>query len=713
MAALPIAPPTSQNRGALQVAGLAATNAAEAQQKEAQAASQTVTPEEETGLAGIIRRDWDIFQRHRNTVAGWSLRLLSALRQFNGQYDPEKLAQIRQFGGSEIYARLTAVKCRGASSLLRDVYLNEDRPWGLVAPADPEIPLSVFSDITTAVQSEIQNQVANGEPPPSKDDVRDRTLGLIEAARQTAKKKAQQQVEIAEDKIQTLLDEGGYYTALGECLTDIPIFPFTCLKGPVVKMQPIVQWRNGTPFSDVQPRLTWARVSPFDIWFTPGVADIANATVIERLRLTRASINDLLDLPGYNHTAIKEVLTFYGRGYTEAPDFTDAQRAVLESRENPTMNESWLIDCLEYHGNVQGDVLLQAGMDKKLIPDPMRDYAIEAWLIGRYVIKLQLSPSPRKRHPYFITSWEKVPGTPVGNALPDTIGDLQDAANASLRSIVNNMAMASGPQVVVFDDRLSGMENGEQIFPWKRWHVVSDPMGNSSTSVKPVDFFQPQANFQENWAVFQGIYGLADDISAIPRYLQGSAPGGAGRTASGLAMLMGNASKVLQTVCSNIDTDIIAPSLQGLLDIVLLTDTTDILDGTEKIVVKGVQVAMQRETQRSRQMEFLQGTMNPIDLQIMGPAGRAAVLREVAKGLGIPGEKIVPSDDDLKAQQDAAKNLAQQNGQPGHALAPPGAPNGAAQAQGSQPSPPNMDMGPRTNLLQRPPVPAGGVGGSP
>ena len=40
---------------------------------------------------------------------------------------------------------------------------------------------------------------------------------------------------------------------------------------------------------------------------------------------------------------------------------------------------------------------------------------------------------------------------------------------------------------------------------------------------------------------------MADDVSAIPRYMTGGAQaGGAGRTASGLSMLMSNAAKTLQ-----------------------------------------------------------------------------------------------------------------------------------------------------------------------
>ena len=123
----------------------------------------------------------------------------------------------------------------------------------------------------------------------------------------------------------------------------------------------------------------------------------------------------------------------------------------LESRENPAWNRSGLITQMEFHGNVQGRVLQEYGMPG--ISDELRDYRIDAYCHRQHVIKANLSPSPRARHNYFITSFEKVPGTPVGNGLIDMIADLQDVANATLRSLVNNVSIASGPQVVVNDDR--------------------------------------------------------------------------------------------------------------------------------------------------------------------------------------------------------------------------------------------------------------------
>jgi len=667
----------------------------EAQDKARAAAAKPKENDVDPGtLDSYIRRQLDIFQRHRDNSSGWSNRLLHALRVFNGEYDSQKLSEIQKFGGSTAYARIVAMKCRGASSLLRDVYLSPDRPWGLDASDDPKIPDDIMKSINELVQVEIGTMAGAGEPPDI-DAIRDRTMQLVEGARQAAKKNAEFRARIAEDKLDEILKLGGFYKALAEFITDLPLFPFAVIKGPVVRILPVVQWENGRTVVKQVPRLTWSRVSPFDVWWTPGVSDIEDATVIERTRVTRADLNDLLDLPGYNQDAIKQVLDMYGSGgLVDNPDGSESERAVHESRENPHTNESGMIDCYEFTGNVQGKMLLLNGMSPKLITDPLRDYFVQAWIIGNYVIKVQLAPSPRKRHPYYITSFEKVPGTPVGNGLPDILADIQEAGNATFRALINNMSIASGPQVVVNDDRLSANENGEELFPWKRWHMTSDPLGGN-TNQKPVEFFQPNSNAQELLGVYKSFVDMADELSAIPKYLSGAGTtSGAGRTASGLAMLMGNASKILQTVAANVDRDVLEPLLGALFDMIMLTDESGVLMGDEKVRVLGVSVAVQKETQRARQLEFLQITANPIDAQIVGPKGRAAILRNVAQTIGMPGEEIVPSEDTMDAMQKQSAMMGQATGIPGHG----GMGEQAAAAEGGQPSPLNQDMGPRTNV---------------
>jgi hypothetical protein len=683
-------------------------------------------------LAAYVMRLFDTMRRHRDSADGWTHRLVHAMRCFNGEYDPATLAEIKRFGGSEVYARIIAVKCRAAASMLRDIYLSGGpRPWGVEPTPDPVIPDDVEADIEKALAAEQgtatlaaqqgMTDPETGQPlkPPTEEEVLARREALKREARLAALKKAREHAEQAEKLLDDMLVEGGFYQALAEFLMDLPLFPFAVIQGPVVYLTPSVKWERG-PDGQVRAvkknvaRMFWKRVSPFDIWWSPGASTVEAADFIVRERKSRAEINAMLGVPGYKEENVRAILDEFPGGFTLPPDSSDSTRAALESRES-TDSDSGMYDCLMFHGSVQGRMLREYGMSRKDVPDETRDYSVQLWLIHNKVIKCQLSPSPRERPPFYITSYNKVPGTMVGNAITDVLSDIQDVCNATLRALVNNMAMSSGPQVAVNEDVVSLGENTNEMWPWKIWKYTNGRPG--STVNDPIRFFMPNSNAQQLLGVYEKFTQIADETSALPRYVTGSERmGGAGRTASGLAMLMNNSSKMLQTVVANIDNDIFEPLLQMLYDLLMLTDRTGRMRGDERIMVKGVAVAMQRETERQRQIEMLQATANPIDAPIMGMRGRAALLRAVSKTLGLDGEAIIPSDEELAAREQAAQAaaMAQAMAPPGGAPgAPPGGPPGppqeqaARQAQGAQQggaeTGPRPIQGPRVNLQQQMP----------
>jgi hypothetical protein len=608
-------------------------------------------------LGNYIRQRWYSFRDHRNSNQNSiNDRLLRAQRMFEGQYDPQKLAEIQRFGGSLVYSRLVAVKCRGATSLLRDVYLGAERPWSVEPEPDPSVPASIASVIAQTVATQAAQAAGSGQQP-DPEAVHGQYLRMMHAAQQTAKRQAMLSAENAGNRMDEILQEGGFYSALARFLVDLPLFPFAVIKGPTVRMVSKLVWTNKRPQLQTIPQMCWERVAPQDLYWDPGAQDIGNAEIIERKKLTRNDLVQVMDLPGYDQAAVRGALNDYSTGLRDWMDSPDVEQAMLAARESPSQNFSHLIDAAEYHGLVQGHVLLDNGVDPRQVPDADREYMVQSWVVGRYTIKTQISPSPRQRHPYYVSSFEKVPGTIAGHGLPDILEDLQEVANATLRALVNNMSIASGPQVVVNTELLDPTTNEDSLYPWKRWKVFSDPLGGQTTR-QPITFFQPNSNAQELMGIYSAISGLADDISAIPRYLTGeSLKGGAGRTASGLSMLMGNAQKVLQTVAANIDEDVIRGVLDSLYDMVMLTDTSNLLSGGEQIKVNGVIVALQKETDQQKRLQFLQITANPLDAEIVGEQGRAKVLRALAQDLGMPDD-IVP-DDDAIAAQTAAKKQAQ------------------------------------------------------
>jgi hypothetical protein len=318
------------------------------------------------------------------------------------------------------------------------------------------------------------------------------------------------------------------------------------------------------------------------------------------------------------------------------------------------------------------------------VPDVSKEYFVTAWLIDRLVIKVQINPSTSQRAPYYITAFEQVPGAMVGYGLVDLLEDVQTICNAAARSLVNNSSISSGPQVVINDAVLQPGEN-DDLYPWKRWHVDYDPALVTS-GTKPLEFYQPNMNAAELMGIFKEWSVLGDEISSIPRYMTGNEKvGGAGRTASGLAMLMGNASKTLQNVAASVDRDVVSPILHQLYEMIMLTEP-GAFRGDELIVVKGVNHAVKREQDRMRQLEFLQLTANPIDMAIVGPEGRANVLRSVATNLGLEHEKTVPDDEELKARMAAQQQAAA-------AQAQAGGPQGGGDPR-QQPAPKDQRAGP-------------------
>lgn len=664
---LPAAPTVTaipaQPNSLLRVVGNDQLQAQDAAQVAAQQAAAQSGDIFESQLISHMHKRMQEMRNFRN-AEGVAERLIGALRAYKGKYDAARLTEIRKFGGSEVYARLTTTKCRASTALLRDIYLSAERPWDIEPTPVPETPTNIEQSIQQLVAVEAATLQQSGQQIDPQ-VLQDRVSMLRAAAEQAAKHQARKEAARSADKLDDILIEGNFYQALAEFLIDLPIFPFAIIKGPTVRRQSQLKWTEGKATLEQIPKMFWNRVSPFDLYWSPGAACVEEAEFIERIRLSRADLLSLKGLPGYDDEAISAVLDhFSDTGFHDWWDVTDSERARLENREQwPRHTTNSLLDTAEYHGSVSGKTLIDWGKTSDEITDPEQEYRVQVWMIDRYVIKVQLNPSPSQRSPYYISNFEKVPGTLIGYSLHDLLEDIQGVANAAVRALVNNMGICSGPQVIINDAVVPPGEN-DDLYPWKRWHVRFDPMVTGTS--KPVDFFQPGSNSNELLGVYQQFSVMADEVSAIPRYMTGNEKlGGAGRTASGLAMLMGNAAKTLQNVAASIDRDVIAPLLDELYNMVMLT-MPGLFRGDEQVVVKGVNYAVKREQDRMRQLEFLQITGNPIDLPIIGMEGRANVLRSVASNLGLDSDRVVPDDEQIRAQQQAQQQMAaQQQGAPG------------------------------------------------
>lgn len=619
-----------------------------------------------TNLAGHIRKQWDRMQSAKRENV--EPRLLKCLRQRRGEYDPETQSQIKQQGGSSIYLMLSSNKARAASSWIRDVMTDEGGralPYSVSETPDPDLPPDVVQRVYMQIRMELEQAAALGIQP-SEAELEQYLTARKQEALNEVREIAAKRAENMKTKMDDQLAEGDFLDEFNKFIDDMTTFPYAVMKGPVVKRRKAFHWVQGMGGEfelDLQDELlpTWERVDPFMLYWSSHCTNPDDGDLIERHRLTRAELNELRGVDGYSDSAIAAVLEDYGRGGLHEWLWIDGQKATAEGKNLSEVmsNSDGLIDALQFWGSVQGSLLIEWGLEDGTVEDPLKDYPVELWLIGNWVIKATINPDPLGRKPYYKAAYEEVPGSWLGNSPMDLIRDCQDVCNAAARALVNNMGISSGPQVWVNVSRLPDGEDITQMYPWKIWQFTSD-MAN--TSAPPIDFFQPNSLANELMAIYERFSVLADEYSGVPRYMTGDTPaGGAGRTASGMSMLMNNAGKAIKQVIANIDRNVIHKVVERLWMFNMKYGEDPELKGDVKIVARGANALIVKEAAAQRRNELLQMALsNPIAQQIIGMEGTAQLMREQVKTLDMNPDKIVPAPEVVKARAMVQQALQQQ-----------------------------------------------------
>ena len=612
-------------------------------------------------LVSQIRKHWSAAKDAKQDI---ERDMLAAVRARRGEYAQDVLSKLQSQGSSEIYMMLFATKARQAKALLSDVLLGSgnDKPWTIRPTPKPSLPEDLTAQLL-AEASEIVYRAQESGMPMSNEDIRQLLRDAKMRAEEAVFSEARERCRRAEVQLEDMLAEGGFMDALDSFLDDLTTFKTAFIKGPVVRRKGVLKWEpqaDGTsePVAAEENKPHWERVDPFNVYPAPWARNVNDGYLIERHRLSPSALSDLIGVDGYSDDAIRQVLDAHSTGGLHEWLTVDTERAHAEGRDisSATVGTD-LIDALQYWGEVPGKLLREWGMSEQEVPDEAKVYSVEAWLVGSWVIKAIINTDPLARRPYYGDSFERVPGAFWGTSLYDTVRDCEDMCNATARALANNMGISSGPQVWVNNDRLPNGQDITTMFPWKIWQTLSDPMGGTTP---PMGFFQPSSNAAELMGVFEKFSALADEVSGIPRYMTGDGvAGGAGRTASGMSMMIGNAGKTVKKSLASIDMNVIAPAIRGAYEFVMRYVPDADIKGDLQIVARGAMSLVTKDTAQVRRNEFLQATANPIDMQIIGLDGRAALLREAAKTLDMNTEDIIPAASTVKLRAAQAQMQAQ------------------------------------------------------
>ncbi len=635
--------------------GIIKTNAElEAAEKKAMEEKEQASKPVLTNLAAFIKGAFDAAENHRQ-ISGVTERMTKSRRLKSGEYEAAKLAQIKSVGSSDLFYNITEPKCEAFVAWMTDVFNSgTDTPWGIDPTPIPSLSVQETQRVQELVVERFEGLLASGQPFNPADvtafaqDLYDETLSLKV---DEAEEKSQRMKRLIEDQT----EEGGFGEALSCFFDDLGDYPTAVLKGPIFVKKNRLKWEQGGLKVAEEVIPTWTCVDPFNFYPGPNARHVNESYVCEIYDYDRGDLANMRGVSGWKDEAIEQALSLTKQGSTNSNDNLPGESEMRTYEDKETLERGGAPDAtiraLEFWGNVQGELLQQWGMDSEKAPDKFKSYQVNAVMIDNIVVRCVINPHPLGHKPYYTSSFIKNKNSIWGlHSIPEKIEECQEGVNVCQRNLLNNLAMGAGPQVVVDLDALepSHVSTCNQQYPMKVWPVRG---GNNASARQPVNFFQPNVNADVLTATSEFYEQKADDRTLIPRYVTGDSDvSGAGGTASGLAMLMNASARGIKRVIRNVDRDIIRPSIRAMYIYNMLHSKDDAVKGDAQIVPRGAVAMLTKEQTQLRQQEFLAMTNNPTDMEIIGIEGRAMLLRAVANNLDMDVDKIVPTEEALRAR---------------------------------------------------------------
>lgn len=615
-------------------------------------------------------------QEHRRQT-GVEDALVSSAERCQSRYSDTKMSKINEYGGSAIYMGLTGVKVRNAIAWISEI-LTTDREqlWRLEPTPIVDIPKPLAEQIAEQTVLRIRQVQQEAIEAGQKLELTPQIIyELASGVRdQVLDERRQDSVDAAarmERVIQDQMVESDFNDVFEQLIEDVCSSKAAILKGPIAVSKKVRAWQtqdDGTAKMGVEVKVvpSFYRVDPINFYPSPVAGKPNQGNVVERVGFEHGQLAGLRGQTNYSTEAINRVLGNFnntlGSTLTGGEHLKHEQLRSLDSTKEGQIKTSLV--GWEVWAAVPGKDLIDFGFKKGPDGETPIDandvYDVNIILVDDELIYLDYNMDDLGTRPYSAAGWGRITGSFWSQSIAELMADIQDMCNGSARALSNNMAFSSGPQTVIND--IGRIPDGETLTPpqpFKMWQFVNQ----SNNSGKPVDFFQPDSNAAELLSVYDRFAKLADDYTGIPAYAYGNdRVAGAGRTASGLSMLMSSAARGVKKIILRMDDNILRKAVEDLYyynlkysEDAFLRKAADV-----NIVATGAIQIMVKEQMASRRLEFLQATTNDIDFKLMSHEGRADMLRDIASTLDMDSSPVKTREQIAEMIQQDAQAAAEQ-----------------------------------------------------
>jgi len=396
------------------------------------------------------------------------------------------------------------------------------------------------------------------------------------------------------------------------------------------------------------------RVSPWDFYPDMTASKIEDSEkTFEVHRKTRLQMLELLQTPGFISRQIKKVL----EGKNEDRSQYDATgKYVAELRRIAGIDSVGFLDnrflMVEYHGAIDNEILVQLGVPVD-VEDPLQMTEVFVWFVEDIVIKIAPHHLDSKDKLYSVTNWEQDDASIFGYGVPYTLRAPQKVTNASWRMVMDNAGLSTGPQIVINQALIQPADGTWQLTPRKLWLADEEDIDIE----KAFKTFNIDSHQNELLQIFYEAKKLAEEESNLPKVMEG-AQGTAGRSFSGLSMIMNAGNINLKRAVRYYDDNITITMLKRMYDWNMQFNPDNSIKGDYEVQAKGSSELMVKELQSQGLMMMLQFASNPI-------FGRRInvneALREIAKSLHLNSRKIIRDEQEvLREEKEESQQVQEQ-----------------------------------------------------
>ena len=404
---------------------------------------------------------------------------------------------------------------------------------------------------------------------------------------------------------------------------------------------------------EVMPNMTV--ISPLDFYPDAGAYSIEQARrCTYRMVLGKGQVMEMLEDPTFRQEEVKKVLDNYPNGIYN-PTYWETAVNSLNKQPNQTMPNGRYV-CFQWWGWLTGEDLHKAGA-KSIPMERFHERCMaQVWVIGNQCVKVAVSELHENRLPFYVCPYSYAPNTIWGIGPAEMMFDSQDAINACERSIMDNMALVSAPQVVVDCSQLADPTSILEIKPRRIWAV----RGIAGVTTRPVEFFVPDCQLGQILTVQQNEERLAQEQTGLPNFLQGmNGPGTHNRTSEGANLQFNNSISSLKTVVYNIENNIIVPLINNMVRFYQIYSRDPQIQGNFRVNVHGVRGLLARESLISSVNDLLMAVGN-----MPSEAGRlkmSNVFKTYLRYGGFTNDDFVYSDSEYAEIEKAKQDQERQN----------------------------------------------------